>query len=227
MSAASLSKIKSPVTPPWLITFVDLVMLLLSFFVLMFAMAQPDAARYAAIAQSAAAALKPGAVGNDKFVSSRTYVREDDDNLDDMSYLAAALKAASAQSADLKALQFRSTERAVMVSLPGVLAPDSVRVAPEAMPAVFDLAGVLANIGNPIAVVGSAEGSSESWSKGLMQANVVAAALKKAGYDRPIASLARMPTTEKAQNATNEPIEIMIMADPQQQTAKPQMERMP
>ncbi len=218
MSAASLSKVKPSPTPPWLVTFVDLVFLLLAFFVLMFAMSQPDAQQYAAVVASTQKEFKPNALGDDSFVNSRTYVREDDDNVDDMTYLTAALRSAFAQSPNLKKLQFRSNERALMVSLPGALTANGRVVAKNAMPALFDLSGVLANIDNPIAVVGVAGGTAESWSKGLVQASLIAVALKDAGYERPIATLAQIPVTEQ----TNDTIEIMIMADPQQK-----MERTP
>jgi chemotaxis protein MotB len=38
--------------PTWLLTFTDMVLLLLTFFVLMFAMSKPDPASYPAVAQS-------------------------------------------------------------------------------------------------------------------------------------------------------------------------------
>ncbi|MBL8631238.1 MAG: hypothetical protein JNM81_16510 [Rhodospirillaceae bacterium] len=228
MSAAALSNVKPSPTPPWLITFVDLVFLLLSFFVLMFAMSQPDAQRYAQIVESTTKEFKPGALGDDSFVNSRTYVQENDDNVDDMTYLGAALKSAIAQSPNLKKLQFRSTERALVVSLPGALSGNGRVVPKSVMPALFDLSGVLANIQNPIAVVGAAGDTAESWSQGLVQANVIAATLKDAGYDRPIATLAQMPAGER----TNNTIEIMIMADPQHKDLEqsgpgPKKERMP
>jgi chemotaxis protein MotB len=216
MSAASLSKIRAAATPPWLITFVDLVFLLLAFFILMFSMAQPEPTHYAAVTKSLAEEFQSNALGGEEFVNSRTYVRENEDNIDDMTYLAAALKAALAKSEHLGHLQFRSTERALMISLPGAV--DGQKLSNEYRAAFFDLGGVLANIQNPIAVVGVAGSTADTWVRGLQDAGVVAEALKRVGYDRPIPTLARVP--ERA----DENIEIMIMADPEtsEQMMEPQ-----
>lgn len=219
MSAAALSKIRSSPTPPWLITFVDLVFLLLAFFVLMFSMSQPEPDQYAQMAQSYAEAFQSNALGGQEFVNSRTYVRENDDNTNDMTYLAAALKASLGQSEHLDRLQFRSTERALMVSLPGAV--ESQKLSKDYQSAVFDLGGVLANIQNPIAVVGVAGLTAETWTRGLEDAGVIAEALKRAGYDRPIMTLARVP------ESADENIEIMIMADPQKAALEQKPERAP
>ncbi|MSO98056.1 MAG: hypothetical protein EXR11_07550 [Rhodospirillaceae bacterium] len=61
----------------WLITFVDIILLLLTFFVLMYAMARPDPARYAPIVQSYTEAFSaPPAEAEPGAPKPRSYVRD-------------------------------------------------------------------------------------------------------------------------------------------------------
>lgn len=183
----------------WLVTFVDLILLLLTFFVLMFSMTQPDPAKYAPIARSYAEAFDITPPEDDVFARARSYVAEAARPAGAMSYLEAALRAAFARSEALRGLQFRATEQYIGVSLPNG--------APADRALVFDLAGALTNIDNRIAVIGRADQTADGWSAAVERAEAFADALNKAGYDRPAAALAR------ATSSLDAPLELIIMAE--------------
>lgn len=209
---------KPAATPSWLITFVDLVMVILSFFILLFSMSQPDPVRYTAMAQSYVEAFTSKADLDAAFVNSRSYVLEDAAYKGDLPYLEAALKATFARSANLEGVQFRSNERYLVVSLPRATTRDGVAVAGNLAPALFDLGGIFANIDNRLAVIGLAEATVEDWEKGLRSAGLIARALQKAGYNKPIDILARVSDPFVVGQDT---IEIMIMAGDGQATVRP------
>src|SRR5690606_20257085 len=76
---------------------------------------------------------------------------------DDLGYLSAVLKASFADSATLKVIEFRPNPQYLTLSLPvaALFAPESGAFADNAKAAVFDLAGVLSNLKNRVAVVGT------------------------------------------------------------------------
>jgi chemotaxis protein MotB len=184
----------------WLTTFVDLILLLLTFFVLMFSMTQPEPKTYAPLARSYAEAFDITPPDEEAFARARSYVAEADRPAGALPYLETALKAAFAGSEALRGLQFRTTEHYIGVSLPG-----GMTAADTAL--VFDLAGVFANIDNRIAVIGLADQTADGWTAAIAQADAFAQALMQAGYDRPAATLAR------AEPGVAGGLEIIVMAE--------------
>ena len=206
MSAALL--VKLPAQAPgraWLVTIVDLILLLLTFFVLMFSMSQPDPVKYAPLAQSYAEAFKPVAEDEPSFARARSFVSQAAPHGEDLLYLESALKAAFGRSDALRGVQFRSTEHYLVISLPGDTLDQSAELATSSM--LFDLGGVLANIDNRLAVIGLADQTAQSWTDAIRRSARVTQALTNAGYDRSIATLARVDTTASGS------LEIMVMAD--------------
>jgi chemotaxis protein MotB len=191
----------------WLITFVDLILLLLTFFVLMFSMSQPDPAKYAPVAQSYAEAFSPGASDEPAFSRARSFVSQAGKQAEDLAYLETALKAAFGRSAALSAIRFRSTDHYLMISLPSQILGQGVDAANAASATLFELGGVFANINNRLAVIGMADQTAESWTDAIRRSARIAQSMTQAGYDRPIATLARVDGT------ANGSVEIMIMAD--------------
>ncbi len=141
---------------PWLITIVDLVTLLLAFFVLMFSMSRPEGERLAAVAKSYTEAFgpaRPAAAPDSARLPTISAVAGED-----LAYLEAVLKAAFAGSATLKEVEFQRTAQYLILSLPvdGMFAPGLGSFTDNAAAPVFDLGGVLSNLKNRIAVVGTA-----------------------------------------------------------------------
>src|SRR5690606_24481679 len=77
---------------------------------------------------------------------------------DDLGYLEAVLRSAFAKTATLKDVRFHRTAQYLILSLPvdGVFVPGSGAFVDSAAGPVFDLGGVLSNLKNRIAIVGSA-----------------------------------------------------------------------
>ena len=177
-------------TRPWLITIVDLVTLLLSFFVLLFSMSNVEPARFSQVAQSYgdvfAAADDTAGQRLPKITAAAG---------DDLGYLQAVLKAAFASSPTLKDIEFRLTPQYLMLTLPvtDLFIPGAGGFAESAQTPVFDLSGVLSNLKNRIAVVGTAPMSSDSgeaaWTLAVARAQSMADALAAAGYGQPVTVL--------------------------------------
>jgi len=214
-------KATSPARTLWLITMVDLITLLLAFFVLMFSMSQVEAKRYAALAKSYGDAFNPLNVAGDPAPVVRLPKIEQVSG-EDLSYLEAVLKAAFAKAATLKDVQFHRTAQYLILSLPaeGVFAPGSGAFTDKAATPVFDLGGVLSNLKNRIAVVGTAAiapaDGGAAWSLAVARAQTMADALKTSGYDQPVTVLGRGGATTDVGAAMGR-IDILIM--PEQPTS--------
>lgn len=197
---------------PWLITIVDLVTLLLTFFVLLFSMSKVEPGRFGAVARSYGEVFAPDTKGGDRLP---VLTAADGDNL---GYLQAVLKTAFASSPALKDVEFRLTPQYLMLTLPvtGLFAPDTGAFATGAETAVFDLGGVLSNLKNRIAVVGTAAtgraGDEVAWALAIARARAMAAALTAAGYDQPISVLGRGAAATDVGAALGR-VAIMIMPE--------------
>ena len=187
--------------PSWLITFVDLVMLLLTFFVLMFSVSTPVAERFAPVVASYAAAFT-GSGGGTGSAQPYSYARTSDDKGDELVYLESVLRPAFERSATLNGFQFQRSSQYLILSLPAkaLFTDGEARLLPTAQAISFDLAGVLSNVSNPLAVVGRGG----AWALGLNRAERLAGALAGAGLTSRVAMLSRDDAIET--------IEILIFA---------------
>ena len=200
-------------TGPWLITIVDLITLLLTFFVLLFSMSQVEGKRYQAVVQSYGEAFA-------KPLAKLPVLKQKSG--DDLGYLQAVLKTAFAQSADLKGVEFHRTSQYLMLSLPAteLFMPGSSGFSETAKNAVFDLSGVLSNVTNRIAVVGTAamgqaeEGAAPeaAWTLAIARARTMAEALRRSGYSQSVAVLGRGGAATDVAAALGR-IDIMIMPE--------------
>jgi chemotaxis protein MotB len=195
---------------PWLITFVDLVLRLLTFFILIFAMSRPAPERYAPIAQSYVDVFKPVPDREPPAGRPRSYVVDATARGGAMAFLETALKTALGQGAGLARAQFRSTDQYIIISLSDAVTADGSAVSGDLVKGLFDLGGVLANIDHRLAVIGLADAAAEPWAAALGRAAVLAEALARAGYDRPIATLARAAPPG---SAPRRGVDIMIMPE--------------
>lgn len=202
----------------WLITIVDLVTLMLAFFVLMFSMSHVEMKKYAELAKSYGDAFKPLAA-IEKPVTLIRMPKVANVSGDDLSYLEAVLKNAFAGTVTLKDVQFQRTSQYLILSLPvdGVFAPGSGSFSDSAATPVFDLGGVLSNLKNRIAVVGTAvmdqpDNGASAWSLAVTRAQAMADALKTAGYDQPITVLGRGGEATDVAAAIGR-IDILIMPE--------------
>lgn len=200
------------VTRPWLITIVDLITLLLSFFVLLFSMSKVEPQRFSQVVQSYGEAFAPAEDDRGRLPKITAAAG------DDLGYLQAVLKAAFASSPDLKDVEFRLTPQYLVLTLPvaGLYVAGTGDFADSAKTPVFDLSGVLSNLKNRIAVIGTAamdrEAGEASWSLAIARAKTMADALATAGYAQPVAVLGRGGAATDVGAALGR-VEIMIMPE--------------
>jgi len=179
----------------WLITFTDLVALLITFFVMLFAMSQVEERKWQNL--------------TDALARNLSLVREinvalpaDDLDIDtvellpgtDLDYLALLLEQHMASEPALAGGVLRRQDDRIVISLPGELlfAPDSASLTEEGARAAFALTSLLRNLNNRIEVAGSADPSwpggafQSNWELSLARAARVAALLSDAGYRRAV-----------------------------------------
>lgn len=192
----------SPANPPWLITFVDLVMLLLTFFVLLFSVSKPVPEQFQPVVQAYAEAFggnSAGGVGQ-AIGQPMSSAHTPDDKGDDLIYLESVLRPAFERSNSLSGFQFRRTSQYLILALPADVLFGGAQIRADARPLVFDLAGVLSNISNPLAVVGRGQ----TWALGLNRAEQLSAALTAAGLTSRLTMLSR--------DGDKDAIEIVVFA---------------
>lgn len=180
---------------PWLITIVDLMTILLTFFVLLFSLSKIDMVRFIPVARSYGEAFAGGSP--EEFTPRLPEVAAVPG--DNLSYLEAVLRPAFAKQPSLADVQFRTTAQYLILSVPGggLFEPGSSGFSEAARRRVFDLGGVLSNLRNRIAIVSPAAADpagglgGESWRLAIARANAVADAIAAAGYDKEITVLGR------------------------------------
>lgn len=186
----------SRVRPIWLLTFSDLVALLLAFFVMLFATHRVEQHKWTALIQglsqtlrpeSSPSTVRPSAYGNVQRLSPNRAA--------DLRYLEALLREfLSAEPAFAKMAVRRLDDRLVL-ALPtaGVFDRGKARVKEPSREALFALGGVLRNIGNRILVHGHSDPSpiksgkyESNWELSLARAAAVESVLRRAGYKHDI-----------------------------------------
>ncbi|MEI8395131.1 MAG: flagellar motor protein MotB [Rhodospirillaceae bacterium] len=176
----------------WLISFTDLMCLMLAFFVLAFSMSEPDQGNWRAMAQSLAPALASGRVGartgalfNVEMLDPRTPI-----NLD---YLGSLLLGQFARDADLAGVVPMRQDDRVIIGLPDVLLfeQDGANFSERGRRVLFVLGGVLGRISNRVEIIGHAEreqpaleSARDTRELALSRAVAVGTALRQAGYAR-------------------------------------------
>ncbi len=176
----------------WLVTFTDLTALLLAIFVMLFAMSNIKADKWSDMVSALSQSLTPSSTEE---VSSATapfnigtVFRKRSVNLD---YLTAVLEEALADHPLMRGARLLRLEDRLIIALPGdLLFPEGrANLSDKAEDALFNLGGVLRNIGNQIGVNGHSDPSppreeefTSNWELSLARAIAVANSLKRSGY---------------------------------------------
>jgi chemotaxis protein MotB len=185
--------------PVWLVTFTDLVALLLAFFVMLFATQKVETVKWSALVDSLSRSLRPNVT---KTVDHRFATRNVDQSVArraiDLSYLELVLRAKISGEADLNGVLLHKFHDRLVIAL----SADHLFPAGGAEPTVaakatlFVLAGVLRNIGNRLEVYGHTDPSPvpaslypSNWELSIARADAVARALRKSGYQRDLSAL--------------------------------------
>lgn len=186
----------APATPAgkaWLVTFTDLICLLLTFFVMLYAMSDPDPARYKALAAGVPGA-KPEQVGEERPEAAFSAASLDRGKAIDLGYLGRVFESQMARNPELADVRINRIDGTLILSLPSDLLfePGDATLSEGGRKALFVMGGVAANIGNAVDVVGHADASptgrrwTSNWELSLARAQAVADALRGAGYLRDI-----------------------------------------
>lgn len=204
------------VGPNWLLTFADLIALLLAFFVLIYATQKIEQAPWQSLVTSLSRSLnperplvepRPSADANIRLLARARAI--------DLGYLAALLKGVVAQDAPLAGVVLQEFDDRLVVSLPGELLFPAGEAEPVAgaEPALAALATELRNIGNRVDVFGHTDPEpvrnarfGSNWELSLARARTVARLLRHLGYSRRIAAYG-VADSHYAELAGIEPVE--------------------
>lgn len=176
----------------WLVTFTDLVSLMLTFFVMLFAMSNVKIDDWQSMVDTLSRTLNP--VETRKIdvptvpFNIATLFRRQAINLD---YLAAVLEDTVKGDPVLAGSRIVRLDDRMIIALPGdvLFEPAAARLNARARDALFTLGGVLSNVGNQIGVHGHTDPApppgrdyASNWELSMARAAAVANALRLAGY---------------------------------------------
>lgn len=180
----------------WLITFSDLVSLMLTFFVLLFSMSSVKVDEWENVIDSLSRTLDPDRIVDPQPTSATrniaTAFRKRAINLD---YLSSVLKETVDNVDLLEDAQLMRLEDRLVLALPGDLLfePGQAVITERAQEVMFSLGGVLRNIGNQVGVNGHTDPTplsggtyASNWELSTARAAAVANSLKSAGYEDEI-----------------------------------------
>lgn len=200
-SAVPPSDTDSPAAPIWLVSFADLVGLLLAFFVLIFSMSSIEPARLQEMGGGIDLGRDPipGATGATAASDSNAPQAEVEIG-QDLGYLGALLREQLQREPLLaRTLVHRDGER-IVLSLPAELlfAPNGATPTPEGERALFALVSVLRNLPNRVEIEGHADPNqpdpasfASNWELSLSRAFAVATELEQSGYRMPVIARGR------------------------------------
>ena len=213
----------------WMLTFADLVSLMLTFFVMLFAMSSVQIDKWEQIADALSKTMEPAPNPNAQPGPAARY------NIGtvfrrkaiDLDYLEGVLLDVTAETPQLNDAKVQVLDDRLVISLPGdiLFQPRSAVMSKAASGAVVALGGYLRNLSNQIEVVGHTSPSdpggsyTSNWELSIGRAASVANALKDAGYsddifvsgvaDTRFKELADLPERERMRIANRVDIAIL------------------
>lgn len=222
--------------PVWLVTFTDVMGLMLTFFVLMFAMRAPEPRTFETLTagfQSRIGQVFEFRQGAGPF-DTIDLGRVDFNRALDLDYLGALVRERVNERSDvLRGVVLVPQSSSLVVSLPQelVFAPGKEEVSDGGKAALGAMAGILNRIRNRVEIIGHADPEPVSeknpaygsnWDLSLSRAAAAAAVLRGQGYERPMvvrglgdALYRALPggLPETFRNAVSRRVDIVIMSD--------------
>ncbi len=188
-----------PASAPWMLIFADLMALLLAFFVLLFSMSQIKVDAWQAVVDSLSQQLNPSTsqavIGPS---ADRNIAKEIEARAFDLSYLETVIGEKLRADPLLAQSIVQRLDDRLIVSLSSdmLFRSGDARLTRKAKQAAFVLGDVLRLVGNAVEVDGHTDPKPtagraaypSNWELSLARAVTVAAALRAAGYGRPIAA---------------------------------------
>jgi chemotaxis protein MotB len=193
-----------PPQPVWLISFADLISLLLCFFVMLFAMSTVELSRWQKVSGAAGTtnvvnAPATGAKAADDSGPrrpSQSAIGALADNGTELDYLAAILQRRLDAEPELQAAVLTHADDALVISLPGIAMFEAARadLAPEVAATIGALGRALGNLRNQVDVRGYGEAAeaarasgvsaTANWELSIKRASAVAEEMRRGGYAR-------------------------------------------
>ena len=180
----------------WMVTFTDLVSLMLTFFVLLFSMSSVKVDKWETIIDSLSQTLNPSRLQSVAAATAQynisTIFRK---RAIDLGYLYAIISENMKEDEILNRAQILLKDERLVMALPGDLLfePGSASMTERARDALFSLGSLLRNIGNQVGVNGHTnqaaptEGNyTSNWELSLGRAASVANAIRRSGYEDDI-----------------------------------------
>jgi len=213
----------------WLLTFTDLVSLMLTFFVLLFSMSNVKSDRWENVIDSLSRTLQPTPVKTVPAVSASfnigTLFRKTALNLD---YLAGVLRDSLSRLESQDDARVIRLEDRLIITLPGDLLfrPGQGELTARAADILFVLGGIFQNMDNEISVNGHTDpdpptgtGYDTNWELSTARAVAVANALHQAGYREKISAFGyadsrynQLPMIdEKKRQALGRRVDIIVL----------------
>jgi len=177
----------------WMVTFTDLVSLMLTFFVLLFSMSSLQMDEWDAMTDTLTQTLNPGklttvAAATAEFNIGTIFRRQ----ATDLDYLSGVIQRGVAEDEILKTSKIMLLDDRLVVALPGDLlfSPGNAEMPDEARTALFTLGSQLRNFSNQIGVNGHTDprppspdsSFSTNWELSVARSSAVANALRSSGY---------------------------------------------
>lgn len=183
----------------WLVTFTDVMGLILTFFVMLFSMSAPETAKFSQVASVLQGELN-NAQGPQMNRGTEEVInlnRVDYGRALNVRYLEELMKAAAEQNPALKNMELIPQPGSLVVSLPQELLfePGQSEIKEAGRKALYTLGGTLSKIRNRIEISGHADPRplegvsgtfSNNWELSLGRAAAVAAILENVGYEQTI-----------------------------------------
>lgn len=181
----------------WLISFTDVMALMLTFFVLLFAMSNPKQEEWQQFTKQIQESFNrfQGALDNRGAEDAINIKKINFSQALDLNYLRALMENLISKESSLIDVRLIDNGASLIISLPQNILFDSGQavIKSEANKALYTLAGTLRRIKNRVEIVGHTDprpmsGSQfpSNWELSLTRAASVAAVLENVGYDKPI-----------------------------------------
>jgi chemotaxis protein MotB len=185
--------------PAWLITFTDLMALLLAFFVMLFATQKVETVKWSALVESLSRSLRPDAVKPaERRFATRNLDRSFADRAIDLGYLELLLRAKIGAETGLKGVLLHKFDDRLVIALSAdyLFPAGGAEPTAAAKKTLFILAGLLRNIGNRLEIIGHTDPAPvpaslypSNWELSIARANAVARALRNSGYRHELPAL--------------------------------------
>jgi chemotaxis protein MotB len=179
----------------WLVTFADLIALVLAFFVMLYATQKIERGDWQAMIASLSQSLKvtPEIQQNPRAQDNVTIINPP--QATDLAYLQALIDEVREKEAALANIVMHRLDDRLVIALPGDLlfSPGRADPVPGAAARIAVLANLLRNVSNRIDIFGHTDPTpvpgqvfESNWELSLARAEMIAAMMRSAGYSRPL-----------------------------------------